>query len=120
MTYMFQFLIIAAVSFVGELLSLVVPLPIPGSVYGLLLLLVLLITGVVKLRHIEKAADFLIQIMPMLFIAPAVSVLPIFDRVADSLLAVALVCVVSTLVVMIVTGVVAQALVNRKEGRKHE
>lgn len=120
MTYMFQFLIIAAVSFVGELLSLVIPLPIPGSIYGLFLLLFLLISGAVKLRHIEKAADFLIQIMPMLFIPPAVSVLPIFDSVADSLLAVVVVCVVSTLVVMVVTGVVAQFLVTRKEGRTHE
>lgn len=120
MTYMFQFLIIAAVSFVGEVLSLLVPLPIPGSIYGLFLLLFLLISGVVKLRHIEKAADFLIQIMPMLFIPPAVSVLPIFGSVADSLLGVAVVCIVSTLVVMVITGVVAQFLVTRKEDKGHE
>ena len=45
-----QFLVIMAVSFVGEILHAVLPLPIPASVYGLILLLLALRFGIVKLE----------------------------------------------------------------------
>ena len=35
-----------AVSFVGEILHAVLPLPIPASIYGLVLMLALLMTGI--------------------------------------------------------------------------
>lgn len=120
MEFIFQFLIIAAVSFVGELLSLLLPLPIPGSIYGLLLLLLLLSTGLLKLRHVEKAGDFLVQIMPLLFIGPTVGILSVLDVVADSLPAILVICAVTTILVMAVTGLTAQAMLRRKEGDDHE
>ena len=42
MKYIHQFLIIMAISFIGELLSLL-PLPVPASVYGLFILLIYLL-----------------------------------------------------------------------------
>lgn len=120
MEYVFQFLIIAAISFVGELLSLLLPLPIPGSVYGLLLLLLLLSTGLLKLRQVEKAGDFLVQIMPLLFIGPTVSILSVLDVVADSLVAILVICAITTIIVMAVTGLTAQAMLRRKGGKDDE
>ena len=38
MKYLFQFLIIVAISFMGELLHYVIALPIPASIYGIILL----------------------------------------------------------------------------------
>lgn len=120
MEYVFQFLIIAVISFVGEILSLTLPLPIPGSVYGLLLLLLLLSTGLLKLRHVEKAGDFLVQIMPLLFIGPTVGILSVLGVVADSLPAILAICAVTTIIVMAVTGLTAQAMLNRKGADKDE
>ena len=120
MEYVFQFLIIAAISFVGELLSLLLPLPIPGSVYGLLLLLLLLVTGLLKLRQVEKAGDFLVQIMPLLFVGPTVGILSVLDVVADSLVSILAICAITTIIVMAVTGLTAQAMLNRKGADKDE
>lgn len=120
MEYVFQFSIIAAISFVGELLSLLLPLPIPGSVYGLLLLLLLLSTGLLKLHQVEKAGDFLVQIMPLLFIGPTVGILSVLGVVADSLVAILVICAITTIIVMAVTGLTAQAMLNRKGADKDE
>ena len=120
MKYIFQFTIIAAISFVGELLGVLVPLPVPASIWGLLLLLVLLMTGLLQLRHVEKAADFLIQIMPLLFIGPTVSVLSLASGLADYIVAILVICIVSTVIVMAVTGLIAQAILRRREGQRDE
>lgn len=120
MQYVFQFAIIAAVSFAGELLSILLPLPVPGSVYGLVLLLLLLLTGALKLHQVEKAGDFLVQIMPVLFMGPCVSILSVVGSIAGSLVGILVICLVSTVIVMAVTGVTAQVLLRRKEGETNE
>ena len=63
-------------SFIGEFFRMVIPLPVPASVYGLVLLLAALLTGVIKLDQVEGAADFLIEIMPVMFIPAAVGLRP--------------------------------------------
>ena len=63
MKYLKQFTIILFVSFLGELLHLVIPLPIPASVYGLVLMLLALCFGILHLEQVKAAADFLIEIM---------------------------------------------------------
>lgn len=117
MKYIHQFLIIMLISFVGELLNLLLPLPVPASVYGLLILLVCLFTGIVKLHDIEDVADWLILIMPVLFVPSAVSLMNVADELLGDLLVIGVVLVVSTIVVMVTTGKVAQMMIERKEGK---
>ena len=68
MKYLTQFLRIAAITLVGELLQRLIPLPVPASVYGLILLFAALCTGVIKLEQVKDAAGFLISILPILII----------------------------------------------------
>ena len=75
MNYLKQFTIILFVSFLGELLHIIVPLPIPASVYGLILMLLALCFGVLRLEQVKETADFLIEIMPVMFIPAAVGLL---------------------------------------------
>ena len=70
-----QFLVIMAVSFVGEILHAVLPLPIPASIYGLVLMLALLMTGALKLDTVEDAGKFMIEIMPVMFIPAGVGLM---------------------------------------------
>lgn len=120
MQYVFQFLIIAAVSLAGELLSLLLPLPVPGSVYGLVLMLLLLTTGAIRLERVEKTADFLIRIMPVMFLGPNVSLLSAVDSLSGSLLGIFVICVLTTVVVLGVTGRTAQAVLRREERGRRE
>ena len=82
MKYVREFLIIMIFTLIGELLQKLLPIPIPASVYGLLLLFLALCTKVVKISDIEKVGDFMIAIMPMMFIAPAVKIMDIWGDIA--------------------------------------
>ena len=116
MKYIHQFLIIMAISFIGELLSLL-PLPVPASVYGLFILLICLFTGIIKLKDIEDVADWLILIMPVLFVPSAVSLMNVGDELLGDIVVIGVVLVVSTIVVMVTTGKVAQLIIERKENK---
>ena len=118
MKTVFQFAIILVFSFVGEILHELIPLPIPASVYGLVLLFVSLLTGIVKLPQVEKAADILIKIMPMMFIPAVVKMVTIADLLRANLLPIVIVVTVSTITVMVVTGVTAQGMICGRERRK--
>ena len=56
---------ILLVSFAGEVLKLALPFPVPGSIYGMLLLFIALCTGVIRLEHVRETGLFLVEIMPM-------------------------------------------------------
>ena len=108
--------ILVALSLAGDLLARLSRLPLPGNVVGLLLLLLLLAVGVVKLSWIERAADLLLGHLSLFFVPAAVAVIGRRDVLAPALvalLAVVVIVVVSTLVVMAVTGHVAQSLLPR-------
>ncbi len=116
MKYIIQMGIITGISFIAEVLYAVLPLPVPASVYGLLLLLLFLFTGIVKEEQIRETADFLISIMPLFFVPPSVALLTSMDLLKGNIIKLFVMCLVSTIVVMAVTGGVAQAVAGR--GRK--
>ena len=66
MKYLRQFCIILLISALGEGLHILLPLPVPASVYGLVLMLGTLTSGILKLEQVEDAADFLVEIMPVM------------------------------------------------------
>ena len=110
--------IIMGVSFAGDLLGAVLPLPVPGSIYGLVIMLALLLTRVLKLEKVRAAGDFLISLMPLMFISPSVGLMTDFDSYKDILVPLLVICLVSTLVVMAVTGRVSQAIIRRSQAKK--
>lgn len=112
MKYMKQFGIIAAVSFWGEMLNKILPFPVPASVYGLVTMVILLLTGIVKLEMIEETADFLMSVMLIFFIPSSVGLMTSFDALQGNVLKIAVMCLVSTVVVTAVTGLVAQAVIK--------
>ncbi len=118
MKYIYQVGIISSISFVAELLYVLLPFPVPASVYGLVILLVLLLTKVVKPEQVEDVADWLIKIMPILFVGPSVGLMNSFDAIKGQVLPLVIMCVLSTLGVMIVTSVTAQIVIRIK--RKKE
>lgn len=115
-----QFLVIASISFLGEGLRALIPFPIPASVYGLILMFAALCLGIVKPHQVSDAARFLIEIMPVMFIPAAVGILESWDALKPVLLPVGVITVVSTIVVMAVTGHATQSviLLSRKRAGK--
>ncbi len=118
MQYIYQFARIALFCLLGEILQAALPLPIPASIYGLVLLLVALLTGIVKLSQIKQASSFLIGIMPMLFIPAAAGVMQMQSEILDMLVPILLSVFPVTALVMGVAGRVTQSIA-RRGGRKN-
>ena len=118
MKFLTQFMIILAISFIGEVLKYIVPLPIPASIYGLVILFIALETGIMKLSAVKDTAKFLIEIMPLMFIPAGVGLLESWGVLQPVLLPVAVITVVSTIIVMGVSGVVTQAVIRKEKKTK--
>ena len=112
-----QFLIILLLSFVGEGLHALLPLPVPASVWGLVLMLLCLCTGIIRLEQVERAADFLILIMPVMFVPAAVGLTESCEQLRPVLVPMVVIMVLTTVLVMVVTGHVSQFIIKRREKR---
>lgn len=117
MTYLFQLFLILGFTFLGEVLAYLLPLPIPASVYGLVLLFLALRTKLVKLSHVEKTGKFLISVLSPLFIAPVVNLLACWDVIEPLLFPIALIVLLSTVLVFAVSGRLTQRFLKDREGR---
>ena len=115
MKYLKQLLLIGTFSMVGELLAKVIPLPVPAAIYGLVLLFLALLTGLVKLEQVSDTAHFLISVMPLFFVAPTVKLLGYWDVIAPALVPICVVLITSTIVVFAVAGIVTQAMCKKEE-----
>ena len=119
MKFLRQFMIILLLSFLGEVLKMFIPLPIPASVYGLVLMLLCLVTGILKTSQVKEAAFFLIEIMPVMFIPAAAGLIDSWKVLQPLLLPILVITVVITIFVMVVTGKIAQ-MIAPKRGIKNE
>lgn len=115
MKYLRQFLIILLISFMGELLHYLLPLPIPASIYGIVLMLLGLTTGAIPLASVKETGMFLVNIMPVMFIPASAGVLEITDKLAGKGLFYLVMVIVSTAIVMAVSGLVTQAVVRKSK-----
>ena len=120
MKFLKQFGIILTITFAGELLRAILPLPIPVSIYGLLLLLFLLSTHILPLSAVQDAGKFLIEIMPVMFIPAGVGLLTSWDALRSVLLPIVVIILVTTVFVMAVTGRVTQKMIRSRQHRESE
>lgn len=115
MKYVKQFVIIIAISFLGEFLKYVLPLPVPASIYGMILMFAALLTGILKLDDVKDTAKFLIEIMPLMFIPAGVGLMVSWNTLKPLLIPVAIITVVTIITVMIVSGHTAQFVLRKQE-----
>lgn len=120
MKYIRQLVIILGISFFGEFLYSLLPLPVPASIYGLIIMLILLFTGVLKVSAIRETSSFLLAAMPVMFIPAAAGIINQWSFIKHILIPCIIVMLVVTVIVMAVTGLVTQGIINlgRKRGNK--
>ena len=120
MKYVRQFWIVLLISALGEALHVFLPLPVPASVYGLVIMLAALISGILKVEQVKEAADFLIEIMPVMFIPAGVGLLNSWGVLKPIWVPIAVITVASTVIVMVVTGRVTQFVIRREKRKKNK
>lgn len=117
MKYLSQLCIILGFSLLGESLQRLVPLGIPASVYGLVLLFLALCFGLVKPEQVKDVGGFLTSILPVLFVAPTVGIVEHWSLIQARLLPIGLLLLASTVLVFGISGMLTQRLL--KKGGKH-
>ena len=118
MKYIFQFARITAFCLAGEVLAVVLPLPIPASVYGLLLMMVALKFGVLKLDQGRETGLFLTGIFPLLFVPAAAGVMELWAEMGEMLLPIVIAIIPVTVLVLVSAGRTTQALTSRRAAKK--
>jgi len=119
MKYLMQVLIILGFTFLGEVLAYLIPLPIPAAIYGIVLMLAALGTGILKTKQVKETSNFLISIMPILYVPICVRILEYWGVISQNAAAILTITVVSTFLVFAVSALVTQTLMKRKEGKKN-
>lgn len=114
MTHIKGVLIIFANLMIGNLITALLGLAIPGSIIGMLLLLFLLLTKVVPLEAVESPANFLISIMVLMFIPGGVNLMNVYHKFDGVLLQVLFIVVITTIVTIAVTALVTDLLIKGK------
>lgn len=118
MKYMIQLAVIMVITFVSEALNRLIPLPIPASIYGMVILFASLQTGLLKLSQVKDVGKFLIDIMPLMFIPAAVGLLDTWDAVKSIWLQVVFTAIATTILVMGTSGRVTQSIIRREAKKK--
>ncbi len=115
MKYLKQFSIIISISFIGEVISWLIPLPIPASIYGMAILYLLLSAKILKEEMIAETADFLISIMSVMFVPASVAIIERFDALHVMLVPFLLAVTLNTVIVMATVGKIADKLHKKEE-----
>ena len=117
MKYVKQFLIIIGISLAGEILKYILPLPIPASIYGMAILFIALLTGIIKLKDVRETGKFLIEIMPLMFIPAGVGLITSWNVLKPMLIPVGIITVLTVITVMISTGHVSQKIIQKGQSK---
>lgn len=114
MKYFKQICILMGITFLAEIIHIVLPFPIPASIYGLFLLFILLTTKILKIDDIRETAKFLIDLMPVMFIPAAVAIIDSWVELSPVLNAVVWITVITTIIVMVIAGHMTQFVIKKK------
>lgn len=120
MKYLKQFGIIILISFIGELMNIFIPLPIPASIWGLVIMFLCLKLHIIKPENVRETAKLLIEIMPIMFIPAAVGLVESWGSVQSNLLAYIIITLLSTIIVIAVSGIVTQLIIRLERRKNHE
>lgn len=114
LTLIKELLIIFALYGAGEGIAFILGTSFPGSVIGMLLLLAALHLKWIRVEDIRFVASFLLGYMPLFFIPAGVGVMASYTLMEGFYLQIIVLTLLSTILVMAVTGLLVQYLVNRE------
>jgi holin-like protein len=107
-----QLAVLFAFLALGELIVYLTGIPIPSSIIGMLLLTAALKLRIVRLIWVNKVSDFLIQNLGFFFVPAGVGLMNCLGLLSDQWLPIVGASVISTFIIIAVTGWVHQ-LVRR-------
>ncbi len=104
MKILWQIGVIVGICFAGEGISLIMPIPFPSGVIGMIILFLMLLFKRIQSRDLKESTDFLTDSMKFLFIPAGVGVMQIFDDIRNSFLPMVFICIVTTVITFAATA----------------
>ena len=120
MKYLNQLTLIILFSFLGEVCRWVIPLPIPTSIYAMVFLFLALLTKMIPEKQLAASGDFLVSLLPLLFVAPAVNLQASWNLIRGVLWRILAVIIVSAVLTFVASGLVTQWILRLKKEVHHE
>lgn len=114
MKFFRESILLLSIYFAGEIISNLLNLPVPGSIIGMILLFVLLTSHIVKVEKVENLANFFLDHLAFFFIPASVGLMTSFVSLKGSIFKIILLCILTTIIVIAVTGITVQFICNRK------
>ena len=108
-----QLCIVFGFSTLGELCHAVIPFPIPASIYGLILLSLALVWKLIPLEWVMEAGDFLVKLLPLMFVIPTVGILNYWEVLAPHAIPIGIMVALSTVITFAVSGLITQWLLRK-------
>lgn len=113
-----EFLIILAITYFGNVFKYFFNIPLPGIIIGMLTLFILLKFKILKLKHIEKTADFLLINMTILFLPAMVKLVDYIEMLKNDFIKIIFLLIITTIITMIVTAKVVHYMIVWKERKR--
>lgn len=114
-SFLHQVLVISIILLISRIIQSLVPIPMPASVIGLVLLFILLCTGIVKLGQVESVGTALTNNIGFLFVPAGVSVINSLGVLSTSPFLILGLIIVSTILLLVCTGLVSQLIMKATE-----
>lgn len=108
-----QALTLAVILLISKIIESFIPIPMPASVIGLVLLFIALCTGIVKLGQVESVGTALTNNISFLFVPAGISVINSLQILSQSPVLIILLIIISTILLLISTGFASQLLVTK-------
>ena len=105
-------------TFLGEMCNKRLHLPVPAGVYGLIFMLIFLMQGIIPLDAVEQVGNFMLETMSIMFLPAAVGIMTVTKLLMPVLVPYLVIIVLSTIIVMAVTGLVSQRILKITESRE--
>ena len=115
MKIILQIGVVLAICLLGEGVSLLLPIPFPGSVIAMILLFLLLLSGLLRPEHIRQKSDFLLQNMAFFFIPAGVGIVEYAEDLLPFLLPLLLICVITTVLTFAASALTAKLVIHLQE-----
>ncbi|MBC9874073.1 antiholin-like murein hydrolase modulator LrgA [Macrococcoides bohemicum] len=119
-TYNFfhQAIVISVILLISKIIESFIPIPMPASVIGLVLLFICLSTGIVKLGQVERVGTALTDNIGLLFVPAGISVVKSLGLISEHPFLIIGLIFISTLLLLLCTGFFSQMIVMTTERKE--
>ena len=118
MKFFRESILLLSIYFAGEIISKLLNLPIPGNIIGMILLFVLLTSNIIKVEKVENLANFFLDHLAFFFIPASVGLMTSFVSLKGSIFKIILLCILTTIIVIGITGITVQFICKNKSTNK--